>query len=349
MALRATTTQCTQLANDKCNTHLTRGELIGLVFMVEGGLLSITAVLWLLLVVAVRTSRYMQQFPEARWRNLIKTPIEIYVLSLFLADFIHGVGSALGVRWLAQGVVESFYVHKGVLLQGGSSVVALSTLAIAVHTFSIVFLKKGASSINLAVVVVGMVWFYIILFIGISVGIHSKPDDLFYSPTPYWCFVSSQFTFERVIGEYAWLWLTALVSLLLYVLLFFFLRGNLVYNDKSWKKLDFRRIGQHKFLLEGYSAAKDAFIMLLYPISYIGLIMGLSIVRWIDFIPQDHDPQRPDKHTVPVAVTFLAQGIFALSGVVNIILLAYTRPALLTVEPLYPRGVQETKPRETFD
>ncbi|KAF8521444.1 hypothetical protein BU17DRAFT_64935 [Hysterangium stoloniferum] len=278
--------------------------------MVEWGLLSITAVLWLFLVVAVRTSRYMQKFPEARWRNIIKTPIEIYVLSLFLADIIHGAGSVLAVRWLAQGVV---FCGTYCTVQ--------------------VFLKKGASSINLAIVVVGMVWFYIILFIGISVGIHSKPDDLFYSPSPYWCFISSQFTLERVVGEYAWLWLTALVSLLLYVLLFFFLRGNLVYNEKSWKKLEFRRIGQQKFLLGGYSVAKDAFIMLM----------------WIDFIPQVHDPQRPDKHTVPIAVIFVAQGIFALSGVVNVVLLAYTRPSLLVVEPLYPRVVQETKPQETFD
>ncbi|KAF8521442.1 hypothetical protein BU17DRAFT_88014 [Hysterangium stoloniferum] len=341
MALAEMTRQCTQLANGRCITHLTHGQMVGIAFLVEGGLLSIIAVVGLFLVVIVRTPRYREKTPAAQWRNRMMTPIDIYVLSLFIADLIHGIGVVLGVRWLAQGEVfcGTYCTVQGALLQGSQTVVAFSTLAIAVHTFAIVFLKKGESSIIFSTVVVGVMWLYVILFISIAAGIHSKPDNPFYAPTPYWCWVSSNFPSERITGEYGWLWLTALVSLLLYVVLYLFLRGNIVHCQNSWIKLEFRWITQRKPVIPGSSAAKDAFIMLLYPISYICLIIGSSIVRWIDFVPQAHNSQHPDQQIVPVAVIFLAQSILALSGVVNVVLLAYTRQGLLMVEILYPGDV----------
>ncbi|KAF8521443.1 hypothetical protein BU17DRAFT_45737, partial [Hysterangium stoloniferum] len=230
-------------------------------------------------------------------------------LSLFVADLIQGIGIILGLRWINKGVVVcgTYCTIQGVLQQAPETIVAMSTLAISIHTFSIVFFQKGRSSIAVAAVVVGIIWLYVILFVGIALRMHSKPNDRFYTPTPYWCWVNSKFTSERITGEYGWLWFTAIVSSALYILLFFFLRGNLVCRDNSWRKIG-------------------------YPISYIALILGLSVVRWIDFT-------HPHQNIIPAPVIFLVQSILALSGVVNVALLVYTRPGLLMVELLYPGGV----------
>jgi len=282
----------------------------------------------------IRATKYVRRTPGARWEHLIKTPIEIYVLSLFVADLIQGIGIVLGTRWINEGVVVcgTHCTIQGILQQAPETIVAMSTLAIAVHTFSIVFFKKGRSSISVAIVVVGIIWLYMILFVGITLGMHSNPNNPFYTPTPYWCWVNSHFTSERIIGEYGWLWITAIVSSVLYILLFLFLRGNLVCKDNSWRQIQFQRVNRRESVIHETAVAKYAFIMLLYPISYIGLIMGLSVVRWIDFI-------HPHQNIIPAPVIFLVQSILAMSGVVNVALLIYTRPGLLMVELLYPGGV----------
>ncbi|KAF8517261.1 hypothetical protein BU17DRAFT_67017 [Hysterangium stoloniferum] len=84
------------------------------------------------------------------------TPIDIYVLSLFIADLIHDIGVVLGVRWLTQGEVFWNILPSTSILE-----------------------KK--TSIIFSTVVVGVMWLYVILFVSIAAGIHSKPDNLLYT------------------------------------------------------------------------------------------------------------------------------------------------------------------------
>ena len=69
-----------------------------------------------------------------------------------------------------------------------------------------------------------------------------------------------------------------------------------------------------------------------YPVSFVGLVLPLSIVRWIQFVLQAHQPA-PDPNNVHQTVSaisvIIAQTIFALSGVVNVTLLFFTRPGIL--------------------
>jgi hypothetical protein len=58
-----------------------------------------------------------------------------------------------------------------------------------------------------------------------------------------------------------------------------------------------------------------------YPVCYVGLILPLSIVRWIQFV-------NVHQHVSSVPV-IIVQTIFALSGVVNVTLLFFTRPGIL--------------------
>ena len=68
-----------------------------------------------------------------------------------------------------------------------------------------------------------------------------------------------------------------------------------------------------------------------YPVCYVGLILPLSIVRWIQFVLQAHQPMDPNnvRQTVSAIPVIIVQTIFALSGVVNVTLLFFTRPGIL--------------------
>ena len=69
-----------------------------------------------------------------------------------------------------------------------------------------------------------------------------------------------------------------------------------------------------------------------YPVCYVGLILPLSIIRWIQFVLQTHQPA-PDPNNVhqfvSAAPVIIVQTIFALSGIVNVTLLFFTRPGIL--------------------
>jgi hypothetical protein len=98
------------------------------------------------------------------------------------------------------------------------------------------------------------------------------------------CWVGSHFTSERIIGEYFWMWFTALVSLGLYVPLFFCLRGNIMVDENRWS-VQFRRrprattdksTHSHDASHEDTSQmspnpAREALIMLLSVAPFLGL------------------------------------------------------------------------------
>ena len=68
-----------------------------------------------------------------------------------------------------------------------------------------------------------------------------------------------------------------------------------------------------------------------YPLAYIGIILGLSVVRWTDFFLRSRQGGLKEEQIIPLPATFLAHIIFALSGVVNVTLLIKTRPGLMVM------------------
>jgi len=195
------------------------------------------------------------------------------------------------------------------------------------HTFIVIFFRRGSEAIRVAFVVVVAIWLYIILFVAIAASVHTKGNERYINPTPYWCWINANFRSERIIGEYFWMWFTAFFSLSLYIPLFFCLRGNLAADQKKWWIIRWRKISDiHQS--QGSKLARNAFVMLLYPALYIVLVLPDSICRWIGF------------ENIPAAATFSCTSIFGLSGLVNVCLLLYTRPGLLllseTQGELYP-------------
>jgi len=137
----------------------------------------------------------------------------------------------------------------------------------------------------------------------------------------------NRFVAERIVTGYLWIWICCISCAILYTLLFFQLRGNiLVVTSFPRFRLIFRRRSSPSAELDDVNQARevatntaDAKKMLIYPISYLILVTPLSVTRWLTFTGHFPSP----------AATVAAAVIFKLSGLVNVIVFMLTRPGLL--------------------
>jgi len=295
-----------------CRTCLSRRDIVGLAIATVPGFVSSLAVLILLCIIFRNFIRFYMNIPRKEWR-LFKSPLDVYMFSLLVSDFLQGFGKVLNLRWLHLHVVHCgrYCTTQGAFQQVGEAGVAQATLAIAVHTFIIIFFRRGSRSLRTSIFVVACIWCYVLLFpiLGASLVPH------YITPTPFWCWISEKEDAARLAGEYVWLWIAALTSFALYVPLYLQLRGYIYISplgDKWYQirvKTNFFK--KRDSLPESVSAvpSRDAYIMLLYPASYFFLVLPDSIIRWMAF----------NNIAVPTAATFFATCVFGLSGIVNVL------------------------------
>lgn len=114
----------------------------------------------------------------------------------------------------------------------------LNPQAIGLHTFVVVWFRKGAHNLKVALWLIALQWAYVILFViiaGAAKGFKNYDD-----PALYWCWIGERYRGERIAGEYFWLWLTLGVSVAVYVPMFLWTRGNLVVDKNRWWKVAVR-------------------------------------------------------------------------------------------------------------
>jgi hypothetical protein len=220
----------------------------------------------------------------------------------------------------------------------------MATFAIALHTFLVIFFRWSPSPRSGWIWKVGIsfIWTYVSVYAIVGYATHHRTSegavDSFYTPTPYWCWISSNFNAERITSEYLWLWFAAFSSIILYTFLFFRVRGNITVDPLDWRRVRFqlRRRQTGDGGGDGYFAslgrgarggdagkiaAKEAMSMIWYPVTYTALVLPISIVRWSTF--------RQEEPNVPFALTSIVVTIFGLSGIANVILILLTRKNLL--------------------
>ncbi|KII92419.1 hypothetical protein PLICRDRAFT_89020 [Plicaturopsis crispa FD-325 SS-3] len=326
---------------------LTRGESIGLTLTAEASIISAIAVLIVLSLIIRNYVHHLRLYPRGKWR-LIQEPMDLYMLSLFASDLIQAMGTVLDVKWAHAGKLEngSFCTAQGVVQQLGETSVAMATFAIAIHSFSAVWWSKGVHSMKVAWAVVGLLWLYVVLFVGLGEGLHRSgayvtpigtKNTSYETPTPYWCWVGSSYGKERIWGEYFWLWLTLATSIIVYIPLYFWKRGNLDIDGSRWFSVKFHRTDGARH--DPDIGKRRSFDMLAYPLVYCVIVLPLSIVRWYTF----------DGKAVPSVGTFFVIFVYGLSGFFNVLLFLTTRPHLLLFTPRAARVVEGLPPSSTFD
>jgi len=185
------------------------------------GIISTIAVLAVFAYVFRNARRYRVQ--SGRWPDLKGKPMDVYLLSLFFADLLHALADLFSLKWVNEGnvYIGSICTAQSILTILGANSIAASTLAITVHTFAVVWFKKGTSSGLLAIFIVAGIWAYIVLINIVLIATHQNLSDV-YAPTPSWCGIANNHLGYKIISEYLWLWLALLVSFAVYIPLSFF-------------------------------------------------------------------------------------------------------------------------------
>jgi hypothetical protein len=123
----------------------------------------------------------------------------------------------------------------------GNNLLTTSKKAITIQTFMSVFWRRGIHSRKPAYIIVSLILLFVTLWVAIGIGSHRDPDLPFYTPTPYWCWIGPRYGNERIGGEYLWLWVTLVSSIVLYVPLFFWSQGNLSVDPERWWRFHIHR------------------------------------------------------------------------------------------------------------
>ncbi|KAF9523495.1 hypothetical protein CPB83DRAFT_862794 [Crepidotus variabilis] len=301
-------------------------ERAGLLFTIEGSLLSVLAVTFILGFALVKWLRRT----ITTWGQ--ETPADASDSSLFLnlmvADLIQAIGCLLNFRWMAKAGVTNGQLCKAqaALKQVGIVGVSMSSLCIALHTFAVLVLRwmppRHAS--KMAVI---FIWTFAAVVIGIPHAVHK--NDEYYGPTTFWCWILPNWRVEQIVTEYLWVWFSALSMLVLYTLMFCVMKG--------WISIG-RGLGDPLVVIDsteppsptsdGAEQAKRtkaiANLMLYFPAVYIVTIVPNSIARWSAF---NGNPPPPE-------LSLFANTIFALSGLFNFILFLLTRPRMVVGKPI---------------
>ncbi|KAJ3517235.1 hypothetical protein NLJ89_g633 [Agrocybe chaxingu] len=267
------------------------------------------------------------------------------MFSLFLADILQAIGAVMDIKWIQEGKVEAggFCDAQGIIQHVGETGVAMTTLAIAVYTFLGVWVGKTIRSIPITRAVLALIWGFLALIVIVGNTVNTEPR--FETPTPvsaipfhlllppdteltpvisrpqYWCWISSHYLLWRIFAEYIWFWITLAFSILVYIPLYFWVRGNIVIHDPAWWRFHFQHADKSDPELR--RRRRQSLVMAAYPLVYCVSILPLSVARWIGFVQEGRGDR---KNHVPPAATFLAVAIYNLSGFGNVILLLTTKP-----------------------
>lgn len=355
------------LRDQICHSKLEMKHRIGMSAAAGTGFLSSLAVIILVGYVIrnhIQLRRFELQGPIKRSSSFFRSHVDFYMLSLLFADLLQGLGAIVNVEWIrgAECYCGSLCRAQGIIQTLGESGVAMSTLAISVHTFVVIFFSwhppTGAAGARIWGTVIGTIWLYLGLCVSVGFAVNQKEPkhgaevalEDFYAPTPFWCWIGQGYMIERILFEYLWLWSTAFISILLYTILFLRLRGFISVDPRRWSRIRFHWkraassemsyvTGPNGLRLQAMATSsgrlvikqetRDALKMLYYPAAYTALVLPLSIARWTTFDPSAAPDLTRTAAETPFTATAIVLCIFGLSGIVNVVMFISTRPNVL--------------------
>jgi len=302
------------LSTDASSLILTSGQSIGLALTTEASLLSFGSVLVIFVLIVRNLLHYRKTLPNGDWK-LLRTPTDIYMLFLFVYDFVQAIGGILNIRWAHDGIIAPgpYCTAQGIIKQIGALGGAMITLVLTIHTFTRALWGIGEKARHLAFGIVGLICLFVILEVGVSNGIHKD----FVAPIPYWCWVGPNYSRERLAGEYIWIWIALFASVVMYIPVHLWTKGLFSVEDEKWYKLCLAKSNV------GYSQRRATLGFLFYPLAYSLVMIPDSVFRWLLF----------SHKSMPSAATFFGIIMFNLSGAINVLLFLIVRPHLLLFTP----------------
>ncbi|KAI5122571.1 hypothetical protein M0805_004788 [Coniferiporia weirii] len=298
------------------------GQRLGTVFIIQAACLSLISVTSLLVYILFSA---LVRNTHRRWT--LSTPLHIYFISMMFSEILQATGSIMDLRWVINAGVTSgsYCVAQGMLKQIGDVSVALSTLAIAVHTFCAVVLRWRPSRPRaVSALVLAAIWVVIAIIIVVSVATHANDLPDYWGNTEYWCWITKRYKVQQYMLDYVFMWATAFANIILYIPLSLVIKGIIIVDGNRVKirskKDRTHTVGRPTSEPCGRGVDSIAMQMLFYPLVYTLTVLPIAIVRLRAF----------NNKEAPFAITVVADVLFSCSGFFNVVLFKFTRPALLS-------------------
>ena len=200
---------------------------------------------------------------------------------------------------------------------------------IAIHNFSLLFFHRQWSD-RTSYITLLVSWGVLVLDLCIgNFALANPKKGPYYGIAGYWCWISPAYSMERLTTEYLIMFASAGSSFMLYLLVFFHLRGNITVSagwnihfhqqpqtrvsrtiDGAYIITDDRRVDSHLMVV--------ARRMLTHPIAYIILVVPLAATRFSGF----------SDTSVPFPVIIFSASLFVLTGFINAVLFCITHNIL---------------------
>jgi len=244
----------------------------------------------------------------------VRNHVVFYFVSLLLSDVLQAIGSIMNSTWVREEAVVygSFCSAQGVIKHIADVAIALWSLVIASRTFLVLFLRIETRRYTMWIVLIGVWSFVGVIVTGGPATARTDIHGPYYGIAGAWCWISANYTFQRIALDYMIMFISAGLAFILYSLVFLKSRGIVrarssltsvaSANEESTKKYEHRLARQ----------------MLLYPIAYTIMILPIAFCRFLSWTG----------HHVPFAMTIVSGFIYLLSGVVHVILFSCTRRIL---------------------
>ncbi|KAG9098690.1 hypothetical protein FRC06_006076, partial [Ceratobasidium sp. 370] len=197
------------------------GHRIGLGFIGLAGLSSAVSTLLLLAYITYYTFLSRDEtLPIARGiRAFTHSALGIFLYSLLLCDMVQGAAFSINFKWAVNGSMHhsAACIAQGAISQVGDLGAAIWSLAIAYHTFSLLFLFKKPP-VWVTRIILGAGW-TVILVLPI-VGPHAIQNvdkrGYFYGLSGAWCWIGGGYQLERLLYLYMWIFMSLASSIVMY-------------------------------------------------------------------------------------------------------------------------------------
>ncbi|GLI75750.1 hypothetical protein PoHVEF18_004013 [Penicillium ochrochloron] len=254
-----------------------------------------------------------------RWEFREESPVEGTNRSLFIAMGVVAILSLTSTLGLLSFLTYRFIFwqryYKRPLAQNQYVVLIYNLLLVDLQQaiaflISLHWVSRGSdpgSGLNFVYCVIAL-WLFILTLGFIPVGLYGS--KAFVITEANWCWLSPQNQNERLWGHYLWIFLSEFGTIVLYAIMFFYLR---------------RRMQQAKILRRGQQESlrrlnRVVIYMVIYPVVYVLLSLPLAAGRMATA-----QGNSPSKNYFAVAGSLMA-----LSGLMDVIVYTVTRRHLIT-------------------
>jgi len=252
-------------------------------------------------------------------RVFLRRQLGVFIVCLFMSDFIQSISGMIQIRWASQGGIDdgAACTIQAALLLAGDLGTCMWNAVVAVHTFMTIALRATMPNwVVAAIVVLGWSTLLLLALIG-PFAIQSHELGPVYGIAGNWCFLTNNYADVRLWIHYIPILISLAFILILYVLLFLSLRGNLLIHEG---RITIRRRSSVWSVAELPSPHLTAVAkrMLWYPISYVVIVLPITVARLASLHGDN----------VPQWVWNFAITLLFLSGFINVIIYTSTRQAL---------------------